>query len=143
MKANAGKPWPVSQQPKVLSENFIKNAEEWETVAFLIVQKDSIIAEKYWDGYSKSSLSNSFSMAKSFVSLAIGAAIKEGKIKSVNQKVSDFLPEFKSEERKDISIKDLLTMSSGINFGESYGDPFGFMAKAYYGEKLYLSLIHI
>ena len=136
-----GKPqdWSLSDSynSKKLSDRLQNEVESWETAALLVVQNKNIVYESYSDGYSKSSLTNSFSMAKSFVSLAIGAAIQEGKIKSVNQKVGDFIPEFKEGKKANISIKDLLTMSSGVDFGESYGDPFGFMAKAYYGKDLY------
>lgn len=109
----------------------------WASTSFLIIQNDSILFEKYWEPYSESSSTNSFSVAKSFVSLAIGAAIEKGCISSVEQKVGDFLNEYKEGARSEIRIIDLLQMSSGIDFGESYGDPFGFMAKTYYGEKLY------
>ncbi|MBL4710129.1 MAG: serine hydrolase [Flavobacteriales bacterium] len=119
------------------SSEEVKALEEMKSSAFLVIKNNELLFEKYWETYSNSSMTNSFSMAKSFTSLCIGAAIKEGKIKSVEQKVSDFIPEFKEEEKLNISIKDLLTMSSGINFGESNGDPFGFMAKVYYGENLY------
>lgn len=108
-----------------------------ETVALLVIKNNELLFEHYWDDYSSSSLTNSFSMAKSFTSLCIGAAIKEGKIKSVNQKVSDFIPEFKEGKKSNITIKSLLNMTSGVDFGESYGDPFGFMAKTYYGTNLY------
>lgn len=108
--------------------------QKWETSAFVIVQNGELLFEKYWDVYSNESLTNSFSMAKSFTSLCIGAAIKEGKIESTNQLISDFLPKYKES---GIRIKHLLQMSSGIDFGESYGDPFGFMAKAYYGTNVY------
>ena len=58
------------------------------------------------------SYSNSFSMAKSYLSAAIGVAIKEGKIKSVNQKIKDFLPWFNNSElNKSLTIKSLLTMT--------------------------------
>lgn len=114
-----------------------KEIDKWETVAFLVIQDREIHYEDYAEGYSEKSLTNSFSMAKSLTSLAIGAAIKEGKIKSLDQKVGDFLPEFKEGKKTLITIKDLLTMSSGIDFGESYGDPFGYMAKTYYGKDLY------
>ena len=98
-KINAGK-----SQDWLISKNYNKQTapkkltllnKKLETVAFMIVVDDSIRFEKYWDGYSSKSMSNSFSMAKSWVSTLIGVAIKEGKIKSVNQKVGDFLDEFK------------------------------------------------
>ena len=111
--------------------------DKWETTSFLVIKNSKLLYEKYAKGYSERSLTNSFSMAKSFTSLAIGAAIKEGKIKSVTQKVGDFLPEFKEGKKAVVTIEDLLTMSSGIDYGESYGDPFGYMAKTYYGTNLY------
>jgi len=131
--------WPRSKfyNQKDVSSKWIEKVNSWETVALFIIQSDSILFEQYWDGYSKESYSNSFSMAKSFTSLAIGAAIKDGYIKSVDQMVGEYIDEFKDEPYSSISIKDLLTMSSGIDFGESYGDPFGFMAKTYYGTDLY------
>lgn len=116
--------------------------DRWESVAFLLIQNDSLLFEQYWDGYSESSYSNSFSVAKSLVSLAIGAAIQEGCIQSTNEPVHHYLEEFKEGERRKIKIKDLLKMSSGINFGESYGDPFGFMSKTYYGDELYDLTLH-
>jgi CubicO group peptidase (beta-lactamase class C family) len=120
-----------------LNDEHSKTIDDWETVAFLVIQSDSILFEKYWDDYGKNSRTNSFSLAKSFTALAIGAAIKEGKIKSIDQKVGDFLPEFSKGKKAEISIKHLLQMSSGIDFGESYNNPFGFMAKTYYGTDLY------
>ena len=68
--------------------------------------------------------------------IMIGIAIDEGKIKSVDQPVGDFLPEFKEGEKSKITIKHLLTMSSGINFDENYVSPFAYPAKAYYGDDL-------
>lgn len=120
-----------------LSDEQSKTIKDWETAAFLIVCSDSILFEKYWDNYGKSSKTNSFSMAKSFTALAVGAALKEGKIESLDQKVGDFLPEFSEGKKAEISIRHLLQMSSGIDFGESYNNPFGFMAKTYYGKDLY------
>ncbi len=139
VKTNQPLAWKKSALYNSIKPNSKQQAEidSWETAAFLILKNGELLYENYADGYSKSSLTNTFSVAKSFVSLAVGAAIKEGKIKSVKQKVSDFLPEFKVGKKNEITIEDLLTMSSGIDFGESYGNPFGFMAKAYYGKEIY------
>lgn len=109
----------------------------YKSAAFLVLENDTIIFEKFWDDYSDSSLTNTFSVAKSFIGLAIGAAIKDGYIKSVKQPIYKFLPEYNTEKGRLITIEHLLQMTSGIDFGESYGDPFGFMAKAYYGKNLY------
>ena len=117
--------------------DFIKEVnDKLETTAFMVIQNDSIIFEKYWYGYSADSASNSFSMAKSYISTLVGIAIKEGKIESVNQKVCDFLPEFCGEKEKDITIKNLLTMSSGLDWEEDYHNPLGQTAEAYFGSDL-------
>jgi hypothetical protein len=125
VKAGAGQPWQVSpfynkiSCPDTLSELLA----DLNTVALVVIKNDSLLYEKYWDGYSDSSWSNSFSMAKSITSLLIGVAIKEGKIKSVDEPVGNFLPEFKEGLAAKLKIKDLLTMSSGSNWDESYANP--------------------
>ena len=96
-----------------------------------------MLYEKYWDDYSDSSLSGSFSVAKSITSLLVGAAVKEGKIKSVDETIGNYLPEFKEGLAARIKIKDLLTMSSGSNWDEAYANPFSITTEAYYGSNLY------
>ncbi len=110
--------------------------EHYKTVAYLIVQNDSIVYEEYWDDFNKNSLSNSFSASKSIVSLLIGAAIQDGYIDNVNQSVSEFIPEFNNISHYKLCIKDLLTMSSGLNWNESYINPFSITTQAYYGENI-------
>ena len=100
----------------------------------MVVKNDSLLHEEYWESYSEHSLVNSFSMAKSINAILIGCALKEGLIKSLDQDVSDFLPEFKTGEKSKITIKHLLTMSSGIDFKEDYISPFAWPAEAYYGD---------
>ena len=119
-----------------LPEFINKVNEELETVAFMVIKSDSIIFEEYWHGYTADTMSNSYSMAKSWVSTLVGVAIKEGKIESVNQKVCDFIPEFCESENSEITIKHLLTQSSGLDWDENYYNPFGQTAKAYYGNDL-------
>ena len=89
--------------------------------------------EEYWDEFSDASLSNSWSMAKSYISILVGIAIKEGFITSIDDKVGKYLETYNDGKDKNLTIKHLLTMSSGIDFGEHYMNPFGFMAKALYG----------
>src|SRR5579871_814526 len=76
-------------------------------------------------------------MAKSVTSLLIGAAIKDGKIKSVQQPAGDFIPEFKEGEKAKVKMVDLLTMSSGSDWDESYINPLSVTTQAYYGNDLY------
>lgn len=110
--------------------------QDLETVAFLVIQDDSIRYEAYWDGYTADSLSNSFSMAKSFVGTLVGTALKDGAIQSLDQKVCDFIPAYCSEKNANLSIRDVLSMSSGLNWDENYFNPLGMTAEAYYGKNL-------
>lgn len=110
--------------------------DRYKTVSYLVVYKGEILFEKYWEGYSDSSLSNSFSMAKTIVSILTGMALEDGFIGSVDDKASDYLSELKGTDKENVTIEQLLQMTSGIGFDESYGDPFGFMAKAYYGDDI-------
>lgn len=107
------------------------------TTGFLIIQEGELLFEQYWETYSDSSFSNSFSMAKSITSLLVGMAIEDGLIGSVQDKASEYIPELKGTDRENITIEQLLQMTSGIDFDEHYGDPFGFMAQAYYGDELF------
>ena len=130
--------WPISKNyNKKESPAFINRIhDDLQSVAFIVIQNDSIKHEQYWHGYSADSMSNSFSMAKSWVSTLIGIAIQDGKIKSLDQKVCDFLPEFCIGKKSNISVKHLLTMSSGLDWKEDYYNPIGNTAYAYYGNNL-------
>ena len=137
-KAKVVKPWPLADQynQQAYPDSLNHLLEALRTVGVLMIKNDSILFEKYWDGYSDSSLSGSFSVAKSITSILIGVAIKEGKIKSVDQPVGDFLPAFAIGDKAAVKIKDLLTMSSGTDWNESYWKPLSVTAEAYYGSDL-------
>jgi len=131
-------PWPMSHQYNSyeLSKEDRKAIESFEPVAYLIIQDGQILYEEYWDNYGPSSLSNSFSAGKSIVSLMIGIAIDEGYIESIDQKVMDFIPEYNKGKNKELTIRNLLTMSSGLNWDEAYSSPFSMTTEAYYGTDL-------
>ncbi len=139
VRAGEPQPWPVSTGYNKIScpDTLNKMLTELNTVAMLVIKEDSLYYEKYQDGYSDSSLSNSFSVAKSITSLLVGAAIKEGKIKSVEEPVGNYLPEFKEGLAAKLRIVDLLTMSSGSNWDESYSNPLSVTTESYYGSDLY------
>jgi CubicO group peptidase (beta-lactamase class C family) len=138
IKAGQHQEWLVSKNyNKAELPEFINDVnKDLETVAFMVIRNDSIQYEEYWHGYSADSMSNSFSMSKSWVSTLIGVAIKDEKIKSVDQKVCDFLPEFCIGANSEITIMHLLTMGSGLNWEEDYHNPVGQTAQAYYGDDL-------
>ena len=107
-----------------------------QTVAFLIIRNDTLFYEKYFAGYGETSKVASFSMAKSFTSALIGAAIADGYIKSVEQPVTDFIPEIAAQGFDKVTIRHLLQMTAGLKFEESYANPFGDAGTFYYGRNL-------
>ncbi len=113
-------------------QNNYTNATTWldenltntQTASFLVIKNDSVVYEKYFDGFNRESLFPSFSVAKSFVSTLIGIALEEGKIKSLQEPFTNYLPEFLKKDTRfgKITIQHLLDMRSGIKWNEtSYG----------------------
>lgn len=114
--------------------------EDHNSVAFLIIRNDSLLFEHYYDGYSRERLVPSFSVAKSFTSALIGCAINDGLIKSVNEPITNYIPELKENGFDKVTIRHVLLMTSGLKFNESYFNPFGDAATFYYGRKLRKSI---
>lgn len=92
------------------------------TDALLIIRHDSIYYEYYANQFTEKDHHISWSMSKSVVSALFGIAISEGKIKSIEETVTDYLPEFAGTGYDKVRIKDVLQMSSGVGFNEDYGD---------------------
>ena len=110
--------------------------EKNNTVAFLIIKNDTIQYEKYFKGYHQESIIPSFSMAKSVTSILIGCAIDDGRIKSVDEPMTNYIPELRKNGFEKVTIKHLLQMTSALKFSESYINPFGEAASFYYGRNL-------
>lgn len=104
------------------------------TVAYLVIRNDSVLYEEYRDGWQPDSLSNIFSATKSIVGLLVGIALEEGYIESIDDSVGRYLPEFPEGDK--ISIRNLLTMSSGLNWDEAYASLFSKTTQAYYGDNI-------
>ena len=94
--------------------DFVK-IPEFNTQAAILIQGNYIIAEYYGEGYDKSSLVTSWSVAKSFTSTLIGIAIDDGYINSINDPITDYLPEWKGKDQDNILLKHLLAMQSGMD----------------------------
>ncbi len=113
------------------------------TVAYLIIKNDSIFHESYAKGYSQKSQTNSFSMAKSITTALLFKAIDDGYIKNLEAKVNTFLPEIEGTYAAKLTVGDLSSMASGLNWDESYSSPFSVTARANYDadiRKLMLNL---
>jgi CubicO group peptidase (beta-lactamase class C family) len=134
-------PWPshVSFGKINPTTALLETNERLGTIAFLIIKNDSVIYENYAEGYSNTSQTNSFSMAKSITTALLGKAIKDRFIKDLDQPVADFIPQFKN----DVTVGDLSSMASGLNWDESYKSPFSITARAYYDDDLAETMLGI
>jgi CubicO group peptidase (beta-lactamase class C family) len=131
-KINRGDAINLPAKLNILSAENIQFLNSTKSEAFLVFKNDTLISEWYGTYGGDSTHWNSFSIAKSFVSLLIGCAIQDGKIGSLKDPISKYI----TWNNKEVTIEQLQHMSSGIPFGESYNSPFGYMAKAYYGDDL-------
>jgi CubicO group peptidase (beta-lactamase class C family) len=138
IKKGIAQPWALANDYNIVpaTEKLQKTHKELLTIAYLIIKNDSIWHESYFDGFDENSKSNSFSMAKSIVTMAMGKAIMEGKMKSLDQKVTDFFPELKGEYAKEVTIGDLSSMASGLSWDEKYYSPFSIVTRAYFDDNL-------
>lgn len=138
VKISQPQPWHNAKNYNQINlpEQLQKALLEYETSAFLVIQNDSVKYEQYWDGYDDKTISGSFSVAKTIVGILIGIAIDEGKIKSIDQPVGDFLEGFKEGQNASLSIKHLLMMSAELDWDESYNSPFASTTKTYYGSDI-------
>lgn len=133
-----GEPAPLEEGNIVAAagQKLIPEIESYDPAALLVVRRGKVVYEKYWGTYSDTSRLNSFSVAKSIIGLCILRCIEEGLIRGMDQHVTDFIPELRGAYREKVTIGHLMDMTSGMNFDESYSNPFGFMSKAYYGDDL-------
>ena len=137
VKATNYQPLPESSQYNTikLPDSLSQALKQTKTIAFLIFKHDSLIYEWYAKGYSDSSHTNPFSMTKSVTSILTGIALKEGKIKSLDEPVGNYYEPYKRTDLSHLTLKHLLTMSSGLNYHDDF-NPVGQLAQIYYGRDL-------
>uniref|UniRef100_UPI00404A65D0 serine hydrolase domain-containing protein n=1 Tax=Flavobacterium sp. TaxID=239 RepID=UPI00404A65D0 len=137
-KSDHPEPWPnhADYNHEKITPRLQKTIDSLGAIAFVIIKNDSVWHESYFDGYGDDSKTNSFSMAKSIVSAAMGKAIQEGKIKSLDQKVIDFFPDLKGEFASEVTVGDLSSMSSGMDWDEAYYSPLSITTRAYFDDSL-------
>ena len=102
-----------------VDEYFVKQ----NVAGLLVIKNGRIIYERYGLGNSRDTRWVSFSVAKSVTSMLLGAAIQDGYIESVDEKVTDYLPRLKGSSYDRVSIRNLLQMASGVEWNEDYADP--------------------
>lgn len=145
IKKGEAQPWNLSKDyNRIQPTNRLENThKKLQTTSFLIIKNDSIWHESYFDIGAKDSKTNSFSVAKSIVTSALGKAIDLGIIPNLDAKVIDYLPKLKGEFAKELTVGDLASMSSGQKWDENYYGPTSVTTQAYFKKdlrKLMLSL---
>ncbi len=111
----AGRPLAVPDIDKVMREQRI--------AGLVIVQDGKVRLERYGLDFDAQGRWTSFSVAKSFTSTLVGAAIQDGAIRSLDDKVSQYIPDLRGSAYDDVNVRQLLTMSSGVRWNEDYEDP--------------------
>lgn len=118
-----GKAFPLPKgEPITIATDVDNYMKDQRTAGLVIIQDGKIRLEKYGLDFDAKGRWTSFSVAKSFTSTLVGAAIRDGYIKSIDDKVSDYIPDLKGSVYDDVSIKQLLTMTSGVKWNEDYED---------------------
>lgn len=110
-------------------KEYLKNGQ---INVFMVIRNDSVLYERYDNAYTESTLISIFSGAKSMISIMIGQALNDGFIKSLNDNVTQYIPELKSNPAfTEITLKNLLDMKSGLEFQDAIGG----MVKAFFSDE--------
>jgi len=127
-----GKVHPLPKAGKQIDFSYDYGGKTWSiddymkahNVSGVLVLKDGkVVLERYGLGRKPEDRWTSFSVAKSVTSTLVGAAIQDGKIKSLNASVTDYIPELKGSGYDGVTVRQLLMMSSGVKWNEDYTDP--------------------
>ena len=125
----------TSYNSKELDQEFKQELESLNATAFLVIKDNHIVFEEYFSGYDDRSKTNSFSMAKTIVTMLLGIAINEGYVRDLDQPIVDFIPEFEGDPLGEkATIRQLSLMNSGYEWDERYYTPFSPTVELYYGD---------
>lgn len=138
VETSSTQPWPKSDNYNSVSppQKLAETHEKYGTIAFLIINNGKIWHEYYAADYDKFSKTNSFSMAKSITTSLLFKAIQDGYIKSLDQRLIDFYPNYEGEFASETTVGDLASMASGLNWVEEYYSPFSITAQSYYDSNI-------
>ena len=119
-----------------------KSFEDKATMGAVIIKDGYIVSEKYARGFNENSYGTSWSTAKSFYAALIGISLDKGEIKSLDEPVANYVDSYNSQSKKDITIREILNMTSGLEF-PSHEHEMMFFEEDHLKYALELSLIHI
>lgn len=131
--------WPLADKYNHyrLSSDDAHYLDSLHTVSFLVIRHDSILFESYRNGWNDTLTSNIYSATKTIVGLLAGIALDEGKIRSLDDPVSDYIPSYYKGMQAHVTLRHLLTMSGGMAWDEAYTSLFSVTTHGYYGNDLY------
>jgi len=119
-----GHPYPLPQgAPLDLGYDVDRYMKDQGTAALVIVLDGKVVFERYGLGFGPEGKWTSFSVAKSLTSTLVGAALRDRYIKSLDDKVTDYIAGLKGSAYDDVTVRQLLTMTSGVKWNEDYTDP--------------------
>ncbi|RBP16836.1 CubicO group peptidase (beta-lactamase class C family) [Roseiarcus fermentans] len=121
--APSAKPTPLPAGKPLTIPDVDAYMASQRSAGLVIVQDGKVRFERYGLGFDAAGRWTSFSVAKSFTSTLVGAALADGAIKSLDDKVSQYIPDLRGSAYDDVSVRQLLTMSSGVKWNEDYEDP--------------------
>ena len=107
--------------------NKIQKGEYGKVNSVLILRKGKLVFEKYFDGFYTNDLHALMSATKSISSILIGIAVDKGLIKSINQKLLNYYPEYRNKidhTWNDVTIQNILTMTTGLDISEEKYEDF-------------------
>ena len=134
-ETEAGKNIFITQENRAIDLDTF--CQMYNTEAFMIIRNDSILFESYPVSADSTLPVSSFSISKAIISSLTGIAIQEGFIKSTDQYVWEFLPEWKSKGFMNLKIRHLMNHTSGMNFTKSIYNPTSDQVQFYYGRNLH------
>lgn len=131
--------WPLAADYNLyqLTKQDAHYLDSLHTVSFIVIRHDSIVFESYRDGWNDTLTSNIYSATKTIVGLLAGIALDEGKIHSLDDPVSRYIPTYTKGMQADVTLRHLLTMSGGMAWDEAYASLFSVTTHGYYGNDLY------
>jgi CubicO group peptidase (beta-lactamase class C family) len=123
--------FPKTEKPQLVEFQFEganKKLDEFlqrtQTTSLVVIKNGTIVSEQYFQGANEKSQFTSWSVAKSFLSTMVALALKDGLIKSLDDKAEQYVSELKGKAYGSVTIRQLLQMSSGIKFDETYTNQF-------------------
>ena len=143
--ANAGPVWPLQSDPKPLQFSYSHGGKTYTaeeglgrtfTNALIVIKHGKVVTERYLNKTDASTHFVSFSMAKSITSILIGEAVAEGKIHSIEDPITRYVPELKDSAYDGVTIRQALMMRSGADFDERYDFANPGLASAAFEESL-------